>query len=88
MHTTKFGKTTFHHNGDYSGNVTIVEVGPEGETVNFADVPVEDLEAFVAEKYRSAIIEALEGLDFTDTSHRAMMVRIMFNTQTLLRIGR
>ena len=56
MHTTKINHTTFHHHGDYSGDVTIVD----SDTNAFLEVPVDDLKGFIAEIIRSERISSLE----------------------------
>lgn len=73
MHTTDIGedgkgRTTFHHNGDFSGLVDIVERGPEGEKVNLVNVPMAHIEQFVAEKQRQELIRYLDGMPL-DKSH-------------------
>lgn len=76
MITSKYGDfeegtTTFHHNGDFSGDVTIVRgaveseadydrLGPARQEVQF-EVPYEHLEKLVIDKLRSDIISKLEN---------------------------
>jgi len=62
-HSFFLEKTGFSHDGDYKGHVTVIEVGPAGERVNAANVPFDDLETFVYQKYKDAIIEMVEELN-------------------------
>lgn len=55
MHTTTIGKTTFYHNGDFSGEVGIVT-----ETMIRVSVPYDELKAFIAESIRTKKIAQLE----------------------------
>jgi len=61
--------TVFEHNGDFSGEVTIVaESGqieqsgraPDGKPYTYVTIPFEAIEALVAEKVRARKIAALE----------------------------
>jgi len=70
MHTTEIGRTRFHHNGDYSGCVDVVEVGPGGETGNLVNTPMVDIEQFVAEKQRSLLVAYIESLDLSRRYNR------------------
>jgi len=70
MHTTVLNGATFHHNGDFSGHVDIVETGPKGESVNLANIPMAAIEQFVAEKQRSLLIEHVESLDLSKRYNR------------------
>lgn len=59
MHTVHFGEyTTFHYNGDYSGDVIIKRHGisDSGEM----RLPIDALEFFIAEAIRARKIEKLE----------------------------
>lgn len=56
-HTTRIGETAFTHNGDYSGDVTIV--GRNGGWT----VPFEDLKGLVAQYIASKHIQRLEQAD-------------------------
>lgn len=50
MHTTKIKGTKFHHNGDMSGDVTIVQEREDGHiTEQTVKIPFEVLEQFVIE---------------------------------------
>jgi hypothetical protein len=64
-HTTVKGKTTFIHNGDYSGYIEIVgpadEPGYErGEVLGQVYIPFEDLADFVDDIRHDEEISALE----------------------------
>jgi len=54
MHTKEIGDTTFHHNGDYAGDVMICE----GLSRRSVDVPFADLKAFVDGYY----VDKIAGL--------------------------
>lgn len=57
-HTTNINKTAFIHNGDFSGDVTIVR-----EEVRMqVTVPVEDLVSFVVTRLKEAKIAYLEDV--------------------------
>jgi hypothetical protein len=56
MHTYKCGKTTFHCNGDLSGEVTILDAN--GSSVN---IPGEDLSELVGLKMGEWVRQVLEG---------------------------
>lgn len=75
-HATALDKATFFHNSDYSGFVDVVETGPSGEKVNLANVPMNALEQFVAEKERHNLITYLEELDMSQGEHRQTLMRI------------
>lgn len=50
MHTTKIKGTKFHHNGDMSGDITIVQEREDGHiTEHTVNIPFEVLEQFVIE---------------------------------------
>ena len=56
MHTFKTKSCTFHHNGDYSGPVSVTDIyGVE------AKVDFDDLKAFVANYTREKLIAKLEN---------------------------
>jgi hypothetical protein len=62
-HTTKCEDgTTFIYNGDYSGEVKIISVGDNGNSVSVI-VPMKDLVEFVSNMVRSKRIEELEDAD-------------------------
>jgi hypothetical protein len=63
MRTTEGTKVRFHHNGDFSGDVTIVDK----ETKVELDVPFEDLKALVAKYVRSERISKLDQSDDNTT---------------------
>ena len=69
IHTTGTDKTTFHHNGDFSGfvTITIVSDDPNDERVS---VPFDDLEYIVTEKKRKEITSFIENLDLSMVKHR------------------
>jgi hypothetical protein len=75
-HATALNGATFFHNGAYSGLVDVVETGPNGERVGLANVPVNALEQFVAEKERHNLISYLEELDLSQGEHRQTLMRI------------
>ena len=61
--------TVFNHNGDFSGDVTVMvdsshveQTGraPDGKPYTYVSIPFEALEALVAEKVRLKLIEELE----------------------------
>ena len=67
MHTTTIDEITFHHNGDYSGDVLIngaeVEIdGYDGSTT--VTMPFEVLAEFVAEAVRAQRTARLEQLEW------------------------
>jgi hypothetical protein len=72
MHTINIGTTRFHHNGDFSGDVTIVcgNIADAGEQF---EVPFEDLEAFVVLKRFHQLTTFLEGLDVRKPSDRNLI---------------
>ncbi len=57
MHTTEGEKFRFHHNGDFSGDVVIVN----NETDEHIRVPMSDLLSLVAKYVRQRRIEELES---------------------------
>jgi hypothetical protein len=59
MHSTTIGKTTFHHNGGYDGDV-IIQVGDL--VPDEIKVPFEDLRGFVANYVRDTRISELESM--------------------------
>lgn len=64
MHTSKFGEVTFIHNGDYSGDVTlVVDLAARCGSKQAEDfvVPNSVLVAFVAQQVRAARIAELEN---------------------------
>jgi hypothetical protein len=67
MHTTKFEKNpeyTFHHNGNFSGNVTIVREryrdGPSLVSTDEVEVPFDALVSLVAKWARDVRLAKLE----------------------------
>ncbi|MEJ2043672.1 MAG: hypothetical protein P8X74_03755 [Reinekea sp.] len=65
MHTTRTEKTIFQHNGDYSGDVIIMEK----ETNKEVKVPFDDLKAFFAEYVRENLISRVENMDERELLH-------------------
>jgi hypothetical protein len=69
-HTTQGALgTVFHHNGDYSGDVTVIPVsfperrdGPDGAISFSVDIPFEDLRQLVLGYLRDRRIEHLEQI--------------------------
>jgi calcineurin-like phosphoesterase len=70
MHTTEIGGVVFHHNGDYSGDVTIAGTFGAHATV---EVPFETLERLVAMKKQQALIVFIEGLDLRTSEGRSSL---------------
>ena len=85
MHTTKLNGATFHHNGDFSGHVDVVETGPKGESVNLANVPMAAIEQFVAEKYRDKLQLMIEALDLSTVQGRNILLQAFFAARSVLR---
>lgn len=54
MHTKKLGNTTFHHHGDYSGDVIVITEAGE------FSLPFADLKAFVSSYVRDSMQTWLE----------------------------
>jgi hypothetical protein len=86
MHTTVTKGATFHHNDDYSGHVDVVEVGPKGEQVNLANIPMTAVETLLAEKYRKLLIGTLQDLDLEQPGSLGKIVRLWGNARTMLRV--
>ena len=63
MHTTQVGDITFHHNGDYSGDVIIDAKEHNGRKGRMVDVPFAALLQLVAEKLRMEMISAIEQME-------------------------
>jgi hypothetical protein len=69
----EYGEVTFHHNGDYSGFVTIVMPSDECEMalehrtnrVN-VQVPFDVIEQLVMDKLRREMVSALESMSDED----------------------
>lgn len=55
--------TTFHYNGDFSGDVTITH---EHDAHNGLTIPIGDLADFIAELIRARRISAIENLTTHD----------------------
>jgi hypothetical protein len=71
MHTTKFKKNpeyTFHHNGDFSGDVEIVKYEETGQVSSRALVPFDALVSLVAKWARDVRLAKLE-----DASEREVL---------------
>ena len=60
MHTTVGKVCLFHHNGDYDGDVEIVD---KKDSTKRVVVPFDELKAVVADKVRQELIRQLEGMD-------------------------
>jgi hypothetical protein len=62
-HTTKCnGGTVFIHNGDFSGDVEIVEAGcPNDMSRKRISVPFSDVKALVAKWARSRLVQQIEN---------------------------
>lgn len=60
MHTTVYGNTVFHHNGDYSGDLIIKNVD---QPQNEIRIPVIDVINFVGDIVRSQQISKLEQMN-------------------------
>jgi hypothetical protein len=70
-HTFESSKVRIHHDGDFSGDVTIVMKNAISDVIggtHHVVVPFEDLHTFVMEKYRQGLIEIIEGLDLSRLS--------------------
>ena len=60
MHTTDTGNFTFHHNGDFSGDVHFdVKIG---DSVYRASIPFADIKELFAEYLRYRMLTKLETL--------------------------
>lgn len=60
MHTTKINNTTFHHNGDYRGDVHVIRDGVE------TTIPFEDMMELVANFVMAKKISKLEQAEPID----------------------
>lgn len=58
MHTTDCNATTFHHNGDYSGDVIVLDIRTRQEI----RVPFDDIKTLVAKYVRDRQISRLEQI--------------------------
>jgi hypothetical protein len=65
-HTFKGKEVAIIHNGDFSGDVSIVKELPGQKHAMEMKLPFEDLLDFVAEYVRGEAIEKLEGMDSRD----------------------
>ena len=57
MHTTNGKKIRFFHNGDYSGDVKMIEIKTGKE---IGEVPFDDLKTLVAQYVRDERVQKLE----------------------------
>lgn len=73
MITSKRGDISFHHNGDFSGDVIITNVDDEGSRVV---VPYTTLQAFLAQKTVRELIVVIEQLDLEDVDDRWLLNRL------------
>lgn len=72
-HSTQIGKTTFVHNGDFSGNVTIIRENNKLQVE--ITLPFKDLVDIVAERKRDLLISELEQLN-TETILDTKLIQV------------
>jgi hypothetical protein len=84
MHSTGTDRATFLHNGDFSGDVTIVDESIADAGLRIT-VPFDNLEYIVAIKRMKTLISFIEDIPVDKAGGRALLERIDVAINTVTR---